>query len=733
MPMNTHADVILPLAVASSYTYQIPEGMNIEVGMLVRVPLGKSKHYTAVVYHLRQEAPNTTISYKNIDVVVSDRALLNTYQLELWAWIADYYCAPLGAVYKAAVPSILMKGDYRPKQVTMLSLTTNEQVKLTPKQEQALTSFTDLAQQNAMEKRVFLQEGAVTPAVLSALLKKELLEESQKISTRLNCSMHHPIRKAYQLHEAQKKAYLEINSHHNDNKTVLLHGVTSAGKTEVYIHLILDVIAKKQQALYLVPEIALTTQLTERLQAVFGDSMVVYHSKLSDNERAEVYLELENSNRFSLVVGVRSSVFLPFDNLGLVIVDEEHEASYKQYDPAPRYHARNVALVLAQMHQANVLLGTATPAVETYYNAQSGKYALVELTERYQNIELPEVLVVNVQEAYKKNLMRSMFSKTLLNMMQEKLDKGEQIILFQNRRGFSSFLECTQCGWVPKCVACDVSLTYHKSHNQLVCHYCGHTERTPLKCPSCGSHEVKDRGFGTEKVVEELQQYFPDEPIARMDLDTTQKKAAHANLIHDFEEGKLRILVGTQMVAKGLDFDKVSLVGILNADNLFSYPDFRASERAFQMLVQVSGRAGRKNGRGTVILQTYQPDNPLIPAIVDGDYTRFVEQELEERSLFRYPPFCKIIAVYIKHKDERMAKEAISFLAQLMQPVFGDRVLGPDKPPVSRVQHLYVQKLMLKIEHKTSYAKAKKSLLNLLEQTKDVYPSLIAVLDVDPM
>lgn len=540
------------------------------------------------------------------------------------------------------------------------------------------------------------------------------------------------------LNQYQEKAIGEIRTHFENQNCVLLHGVTSSGKTEIYIHLIEEQIKKGKQVLYLLPEIALTTQIINRLKSVFGNKVGVYHSKFNDAERVEIYnniLENNSERSYQIILGVRSSIFLPFNNLGLIIVDEEHENTYKQFDPSPRYHARDAALYLAHLHQAKTLLGTATPAVETYFNAQKGKYGLVELFQRHQDLEMPEIIVSDIKEARRKKQMKSIFSPDLIKMMETCMENKEQVILFQNRRGYAPYLECKSCGWVPNCPNCSVSLTYHRHNNQLTCHYCGHGTHPPVNCNHCGSTDIEDRGFGTEKIEEELSAFFPDARIARMDLDTTRKKRAYEKLIYQFENHELDILVGTQMVSKGLDFDNVSLVGILNADSMMNYPDFRAYERSFQMMAQVSGRAGRKKKRGKVLIQTYAPDHPIIQSVVKNNYQEMYSSQLLERQEYIYPPYYRLINIGMKHKQQHLVNEAAEYLAKSLKKIFGVRVFGPQAPVINRIQNNYIVNILLKIEKKSSPAKAKWILNQQANFIKEIdrFKAIQINFDVDPM
>lgn len=585
-----------------------------------------------------------------------------------------------------------------------------------------------------VSKKELLQRAGVSPAVLSGLVDKKIFEIYFQEIGRLNKVVHETVA-LNPLNEHQLRAFTEINNIFQNKNVCLLHGVTSSGKTEIYIHLIDEMLRQGKQVLYLLPEIALTTQITERLKRVFGSRLGIYHSKFPDAERVEIWQKQLSSQGYDIILGVRSSVFLPFRNLGLVIVDEEHENTYKQQDPAPRYHARNASIVLASMYGAKVLLGTATPSVETWYNATTGKYGLVELKERYKEIRLPEIIPVDIKELHRKKRMSGQFSPLLLQYIREALEQKEQVILFQNRRGFAPMIECHTCGWVPKCKNCDVSLTYHKGINQLTCHYCGYTYQLPRSCPACEGVELINRGFGTEKIEDDIKVVFPEASVARMDLDTTRTRSAYEKIIADFEQGKTDILIGTQMVSKGLDFDHVSVVGILNADTMLNYPDFRSYERAFQLMAQVAGRAGRKNKQGRVVLQTKSIDHPIIAQVMNNDYEQMVDGQLAERQMFRYPPYYRLVYVYLKHKNEATLEQMADVMAGKLRSVFGSRVLGPDKPPVGRIQTLFIKKIVLKIEYNAPMSRARELLLQVQREMieDERFKSLIVYYDVDPM
>lgn len=616
-----------------------------------------------------------------------------------------------------------------------------ELVKRAPKQETLLLAYIDLSHcmsdnnEEEISKKELLERSNCSSAVLDALVKRGILEIYDKEISRLTIKYHHLL-PLNPLSEAQKKAYDKILDIYREKNVSLLYGVTSSGKTEIYIHLIRDVLELGKQVLYMLPEIAITTQITERLSKLFGDKLLVYHSKFSDNERVEVWNTLLKDSGPRVILGVRSSLFLPFSNLGLVIVDEEHENTYKQQDPAPRYNARNAAIVLAGMHGAKTLLGSATPSIESYFNASCGKFGLVELTQRFGNCLLPEIIPVNTRELKRKKIMKdSLFSPLLIEKINSALNNGEQVILFQNRRGFAPVVECKSCGWTPKCNNCDISLTYHKRLNHLSCHYCGYTYQLPNQCPECQSTEFKMMGFGTEKVEEEISTLFPEAKVARMDLDTARTRAAYERIIDDFEKGKNNILIGTQMLSKGLDFGNVSVVGILNADSLMNFPDFRAHERAFQLMLQVSGRAGRRDKQGVVILQTGQPEHPLINMVQRFAYKEMFSLQLSERSMFHYPPYHRLIILVLRCKNESILQDLSRIYADKLRKPFGDRVLGPVTPPVTFVQTLHIRKIVIKIESSAAIIPVR----NILEQVHkemmniNQFKQIIMHYDVDPV
>ena len=581
-----------------------------------------------------------------------------------------------------------------------------------------------------ISKKELLQRANVAPAVLNGLVDKKIFEIYYHEIGRLD-KQEKEVVGLNPLNEFQQRAHDEIVQSFQEKNVCLLYGVTSSGKTEIYIHLIEEAVRQGKQVLYLLPEIALTTQITERLQRVFGSRLGIYHSKFPDAERVEIWRKQLGENGYDIILGVRSSVFLPFRNLGLVIVDEEHENTYKQQDPAPRYHARSAAIVLAAMYGAKTLLGTATPSIESWQNAMDGKYGFVQLKERYKEIQLPEIIPVDIKELHRKKRMVGQFSPLLIQYMKEALE----VILFQNRRGFAPMIECRTCGWVPKCKNCDVSLTYHKGINQLTCHYCGYTYQLPKACPACEGTELVNRGFGTEKIEDDIKVLFPEAAVARMDLDTTRTRSAYEKIIADFEQGKTDILIGTQMVSKGLDFDHVSVVGILNADTMLNYPDFRSYERAFQLMAQVAGRAGRKNKRGRVVLQTKSIEHPIIHQVIANDYEDMVNGQLAERQMFHYPPYYRLVYVYLKNHNEALLDQMAAVMANKLRTVFGNRVLGPDKPPVARIQTLFIKKIVVKIEQNAPMGRARELLLRIQREMieEEHYKSLIIYYDVDPM
>jgi primosomal protein N' (replication factor Y) len=753
--MVYYADLILPVPLQGLFTYAIPEGMNVEVGVRVLVTFGRSKTYLGIVVKVHDVKPEG-YAVKPIMQVIDEAPIVTEKQLRLWQWISDYYLSPIGEVYKAALPSGLKAEDgYKPKTETYIRLTRTYQnvaalhvalnvLARAPRQLETLTSYLELSGWDQAEEGVepseitreeLMNASRASAETLRQLESRGMLETYEVEVGRLNHGGEYRPELIKSLSEAQQDAYNAILMSMMKRNVTLLHGVTSSGKTEIYIHLIKQALEQKRQVLYLLPEIALTVQMMQRLQRVFGNRLGIYHSKYSDAERVEIWQKQLSKNPYDVILGARSALFLPFQQLGLVVIDEEHETSYKQQDPAPRYHARSAAIMLAQMYGAKVVLGTATPSLESYHNAKTGKYGLVELKHRYKGIELPEIQVVDVADLQHRKMMAGPFSPLLLTRVREALERGEQAILFQNRRGFAPMIECRQCGWVPHCQHCDVSLTLHRQMNQLTCHYCGFTYRVPTECPCCGSTDLRTKGYGTEKIEEQVSEVFPEARVARMDLDTTRTRNAYERIITDFSAGRTNILIGTQMISKGLDFDKVSVVGILNADTMLNYPDFRAYEHAFMMMSQVSGRAGRKGKRGLVILQTKSKDVSVIQQVVHNDYTSLYKDLIAERQMFHYPPYYRLVYVFLKHSHDEVVNTAGIELGSRLRQWFGGRVLGPDKPAVAKVKSQNIRKLVLKLENGIDMKRVREYLL--LAQSQILadkrYASLQIYYDVDPL
>lgn len=729
-------------AIGDVYKAAVPSGLKIESETVVELNADYeeceenrlNERETIICQHLNHEGKMTPAEiekktgFRNVELIVS--RLLEK-----------------GAV----IISEKLVERYRSRRETYVKATINHNdtnaiheafnaVKGAKKQEQALLALMELSgftrrdrEPSEVTRTQLLERSGVTTAIINALEKKGLVEiykkEINRFSFSENCTKELP-----RLSDAQGRALTEIHKSFTEHNITLLHGVTSSGKTEIYIHLIDYALKQGNQTLYLVPEIALTTQLTRRLQRVFGDKVLIYHSRFTDNERVDIWKKLLNTKTPCVVIGARSSLYLPFCHLGLVIVDEEHESSYKQYDPAPRYNARDVATVLASFHGAKTLLGSATPSVETYYKAQNGKYGLVKLTERYDGVKLPEIEIVDMIKARRQYLIKGTFAETTATSAREAIKRGEQVIFFHNRRGFAPMARCKQCAWIPKCENCDVSLTYHKRFNQLVCHYCGATYPLPDICPSCHEPAVEIIGYGTERIEDEVETMFPDARILRMDLDTTRNKDSYENIINDFSKHKADILIGTQMVTKGLDFGGVSLVGVLNADNIINFPDFRSIERAFNMLEQVAGRAGRRNTSGKVLIQTHQTTHPILNFVRNHDYEGYYNNEIEQRQLFNYPPFTRIIYIYLKHRDCDAIAEISAIYANHLRQLFGNRVFGPEEPAINRIQSLYIRKIMLKIEINASMKKVKEILRTVYEQMHQHQrmKGMIVYYDVDP-
>lgn len=754
-----YVDVILPLPLDGLFTYSISDEMSrrVSLGIRVLVPLGKTKTYTAVAVRIHDTKPNFEV--KAVLQILDADPILLPQQFALWQWIADYYLSPLGDIYKAALPAGLKAEDgYRPKTELYVGLgeayrteqtlhIALDMVARAQKQQHTLLTFLQLSHWDRaaaeaspndvkeVTREELMNTARCTLAVIKALIDRKILYTYPKEVGRLNDGVAESCDKPKPLSLAQQEAYNQITFGFLKKNVVLLHGVTSSGKTEVYIHLIEKALQDKKQVLYLLPEIALTVQMMTRLKRVFGNRLGIYHSKYSDAERVEIWKKQLSTHPYDVILGARSAVFLPFRQLGLVIIDEEHETSFKQQDPSPRYHARSAAIVLAQQYGAKTVLGTATPSMESYYNAQMGKYGLVSLTSRYKDIALPHIEVVDVKDLRRRKMMSGPFSPALLSAVRTALESGEQVILFQNRRGFAPMIECKVCGWVPKCSNCDVSLTLHKNTHQLTCHYCGYTYTVPSTCPNCESNELRGRGYGTEKIEDAIAEIFPEARIARMDLDTTRTKNAYERLIGDFSSGRTNLLIGTQMISKGLDFDNVSVVGILDADAMLNYPDFRSYEQAFMMMAQVSGRAGRKDKRGHVFLQTTHADLPVIKQVVSNDYESFYHDLLDERRGFHYPPFYRLVYVYLKHGKEQQVETAAFEMGSRLRYFFGDRVLGPDKPAVARLKTMHIRKLVIKLENGIDIYKVRACLRKAqTEMSKDKQHAALQIFyDVDPL
>ena len=746
-------DIILPLAIADVYTYRTPsiplQGGRDVIGCRVLVPLGK-KSIIGIIYRKHEGELPASVKVRDVLQIVDETPIVTAEQLKLWEWLSSYYMCTLGEVMAAALPSEIIDDNYSAATTQYIQLSpaylakeAQEQLlgelKRAKKQEQLVRDFLRLAQNYQVERRVLLEQSGMSGAILRTLIDKGIFLEEERPISRLRQYIGET-QMPHALDSQQSRAIAEIRESWREKTVTLLHGVTSSGKTEVYIHLIEEVLQQGKQVLYLVPEIALTTQLTDRLQAVFGDRLVVYHSKFSNAERVEIYNNIRTKNQEprtktgKVILGARSAIFLPFNNLGLIIVDEEHEPSYKQQDPAPRYHARSAAIMMAQWYGAKVLLGTATPSIESYHNALSGKYGLVEMTERFQGLQLPQITMIDLQRQYHRKEMYGHFADPLVDRIREELAKGKQVILFQNRRGYAPFLQCPSCGEVPKCPNCDVSMTYHKANRTLICHCCGHSTSAPNHCPKC-KIEYRTQGFGTERLEEEIQGLFPEARVLRMDLDSTRKKDAYQTIIDRFAKHEVDILIGTQMVTKGLHFNDVSLVAVLQADSLLNQPDFRSYEQAFQMLEQVSGRAGRTGSQGEVMIQTFDPKNSLYQHLIQHDYQGLYAEQIAERKAFGFPPYHRMIMLTLKHRDMGRLEAASGLLQQRLQQAFGTRVSGVILPSIARTQNMYVRQIRLTIEVTANIARAKEVVR---EQSRWVQQQtqckgVVILPDVDPM
>ena len=753
-----YVDLMLPVPLEGFFTYSVPERLRerMQFGVRVIVTFGPKKTYVGIVVRTHDNTPEGGYKIKEIIDIVDDKPMMLDKQMKLWQWIAEYYLAPIGDVYKAAMPSGLKQEEgFKPKTETYIRLTEKyrnvaalhvaiNMLCRAEKQLAAFLGYLQLSHWDEVERGVAIKEITrdelmnathSTLPTLTQLTKRGMLETYEKEVGRLNHADEPHPENILKLSTAQQDAYNEVLFSMMRKNVTLLHGVTSSGKTEIYIHLIQHALDEGKQVLYLLPEIALTVQIMDRLQKVFGRRLGIYHSKYSDGERVEIWQKQMSKDPYDIILGARSAVFLPFQNLGLVIIDEEHETSFKQQDPAPRYHARSAAIVLASMYGAKTLLGTATPSIESYYNAKTGKYGYVALTQRYEGIELPEFRIVDIKDLQHRKMMTGPFSPMLLAEVRKALEEGKQAILFQNRRGFAPMIECKQCGWVPHCQHCDVSLTLHRNTNQLTCHYCGYTYSIPTKCPNCEGTELRTRGFGTEKIEDAIRDIFPEARVARMDLDTTKTRNAYERIITDFATGRTNILIGTQMISKGLDFANVSVVGILNADSMLNFPDFRAYEHAFMMMAQVGGRAGRKGKRGLVILQTKSPELPIVQQVVNNDYEAMYVGVTAERREFHYPPYYRLVYVYLKHRDDKVVASAAATLSFKLRIWFGERVLGPDKPSVAKVKSLNIRKIMIKLENGIDIQKVRQYLRkahsDILKDKR--FNSLVIYYDVDPL
>ena len=754
-----YVEVVLPLPLDGLFTYSVAgdsEAM-IREGCRVLVSLGKSKRYVGIVMHVVEVEP--AFDVKPIIAVVDRQPILLPRQMRLWQWISDYYLSPLGDIYKAALPAGLKTEEgYKPKTETYVTLAEayrSEQalhvalniLARATKQFKAFTDFLSLSHWDSLSgnttqeplteltREELMNAANCSSTVVKALVDRKMLSLYEREVGRLNTSEEAQAKQIKPLSEAQAKAFSAICAQFATKNVVLLHGVTSSGKTEIYVHLIQQELDRGRQVLYLLPEIALTVQMMSRLKKVFGSRLGIYHSKYSDAERVEIWKKQLSDAPYDIILGARSAVFLPFKSLGLVIIDEEHETSFKQQEPSPRYHARSAAIMLAAMYQAKTLLGTATPSMESYFNAQQGKYGLVTLSTRFKNIGLPEIEVVDIKDLQHRKMMTGPFSPRLLEAIHKAMSEEKQVILFQNRRGFAPRIECKDCGWVPRCTNCDVTLTYHKQFNQLSCHYCGFTYSVPETCPKCGGVHLTGRGYGTEKIEDKVRELFPEARVARMDLDTTHTRNAYERIIDDFSAGRTNILIGTQMISKGLDFDNVSVVGILDADAMLNYPDFRAYEHAFMMMSQVSGRAGRKGRRGLVVLQTKNADLPVINQVVNHDFKAFARDLLDERSLFHYPPFYHLVYVYLKHAKNEVIETASLEMGGRLRQYFADRVLGPDKPAVARVKTMHIRKIVIKLESSIDRNRVREALRYVQKQMMQDkhYAALHIYYDVDPL
>ena len=747
--MPLFADIILPVPLNGLFTYRVPDALeHIAVsGARVYVPFGKSRRVTGIIVRTHNNNPSSHTVKDILSVLDDTRPSILPHQLRLMQWMWEYYICSPGDVMKAALPAGLRpdssakEQSFKPKITLFVrpGRNTNPEFgKTAVKQKELYERFLVLsginengAQTKPVTKRA-LMEGCRNTSAFNTIVDNGLIEVYEVETGRLP-DFKGTLCEPAPLSPAQQNALSGIQEAFRSKNVCLLHGVTSSGKTEIYIHLIREQIKKGKQVLYLLPEIALTTQIEHRLQRVFGNDMCVYHSRCHDNVRVEVWNRLTGNNPYKLILGARSAVLLPLQNLGLVIVDEEHEPSFKQEDPSPRYHGRNTAIMLASIFDAKTLLGSATPALESYANAVSGKYGLVTLTERYTGIRMPEINIVDTADLRRRKYMQGLFSPQLIESIGNALENRRQVILFHNRRGYAGTVECPDCGWVQKCNCCDVSLTFHKSLNSANCHYCGRSYRVPAICPECGGKNLRSHGFGTEKLEEEVAALFPHARIARLDLDSA--KSGYETILEDFQEGRTDILIGTQMVSKGLDFDRVSVVGVLQADSMMSYPDFRSTERGYQLMAQVAGRAGRKDLPGTVIIQTRQPDAPVMDLVRRNDYESFYQNQMEERRAFAYPPYSRIITAVIKGQNQdAVERTALSLRTELAGLIGQDRVLGPDAPPVPKIQYRHIRRIIIKLPLDLTVERSRTLLWEAVNRSlaQDTTAGVIVSFDVDP-
>jgi len=757
MPENMYADIILPLSLDELYTYAVPRKLSrrLKRGMAVEVPFGKKNSYTGIVSRIHDNKPGIE-GIREIRAIAETGLFIPDDMLKLWQWVSDYYYCSPGDTMSAAIPSALLAGDeagaFKSKTETQIGLARRyteaeltgqlDGMQKTPARYRLLMTFLDMISYgndrhtSRVSKSELIKKSKSSYAVLSKLIEAGILEETTEEVSRFTTG-HDVKGKLKKLSTHQSEAYVKIISLFKEKNIVLLHGVTSSGKTEIYIHLIDEALRKGEKVLYLLPEIALTTQIIDRLRYYFGDMVGVYHSGLSDNEKAEVYKRISGTSplgEYRILLGVRSSVFLPLNDLGLIIIDEEHDSSYKQFDPAPRYNARDTAIMRAHFCGARVIMGSATPSVESMYNAESGKYAYARLDRRYGDIKMPEIILTDSNEAYRKKAMISHFTPLLIEAIEETLTRGEQLVLLRNRRGFAHSVICADCGWTPVCPNCSVNYTYHKNVGRLYCHYCGSWDSLPSRCSSCSSTNIRMIGFGTEKVEDEISILFPDAGVKRMDYDSTRKKGSVEKIIRDLEKGDTDILIGTQMISKGLDIENLTLVGILNIDGMLFYPDFRAHERCFQLASQVSGRAGRRKTRGRVVIQTANPLHPVMKQIIANDYEKMYRSQLEEREEFSYPPFTRLIRIYIKHKDRDVVSRAAELMASNLRKALGEGVLGPEFPPHARIQNLFIKSILLKTDKRRPYSQTRQLIMKnsaLLHKIAG-FSSLRIYSDVDP-